>query len=52
MALPGLGTDREFRVELLDENFTVIADSGIKTMSIEDSGKAAPEDFEQTVEIG
>ena len=48
--LPGIGTGREFRVELLDENFTVIADSGIKTMDIKDSGRVAPENYEQQVD--
>ena len=47
MTLPGIGTQREFRVELLDENFTVIADSGIKTMDIKDSGRTQPEDYNQ-----
>jgi len=51
MVLPGPGTDREFRVEVLDENFAVIADSEIKTMTIADSGKEAPPDYEQEVEI-
>lgn len=51
MTLPGPGTDREFRVEVLDENFAVIADSGIKTMTIADSGKVAPPEYEQEVEI-
>ena len=47
MTLPGIGTQREFRVELLDENFTVIADSAIKTMDIKDSGRTQPEDYNQ-----
>ena len=47
MYLPALGTDREFKVEVLDENFTVIADSGIFTMTIEESNKAAPDDYDQ-----
>ena len=51
MTLPGLGTDREFRVQVLDENFTVIADSGIETMTIEQSDKVAPGDYEQEREI-
>ena len=50
MALPSLGTDREFKVEVLDENFSVIADSGIKTMTIEESNKVEPDDYEQEVE--
>ncbi len=47
LALPGIGTDREFKVEVLDENFTVIADSGIKNMTIEQSNKVEPEDYNQ-----
>ena len=47
MYLPAIGTDREFKVEVLDENFTVIADSGIFTMTIEESNKAAPDDYDQ-----
>lgn len=50
--LPGPGTDREFRVQVLDENFNVIADGGIKTMTIADSGAVAPDEYEQEVEIG
>ena len=47
MYLPAIGTDREFKVEVLDENFTVIADSGIFTMTIEESNKAQPEEYDQ-----
>ena len=47
MTLPTHGTDREFRVQVLDENFDVIADSGIKTMTIEDSGLSAPPDYDE-----
>lgn len=50
--LPGPGTDREFRVQVLDENFNVIADSGIYTMTISNSGAVAPDEYEQEVEIG
>lgn len=51
MTLPGPGTDREFRVEVLDENFNSIADSGIYTMTITNSGAVEPDDYEQEVEI-
>ena len=50
MTLPGPGTDREFRVEVLDENFNAIADSGIYTMTITNSGTVEPDDYEQVVE--
>ena len=50
--LPGPGTDREFRVQVLDENFNVVADSGIYTMTISNSGAVAPDEYEQEVEIG
>ena len=50
--LPGPATDREFRVQVLDENFNVIADSGIYTMTISNSGAVAPDEYEQEVEIG
>jgi|TARA_R110001583_G_scaffold4084_1_gene24407 hypothetical protein len=47
--LPGEGT-REFMVELLDENFTVIKQSDKETMSITDSGKEPPPDYETTIQ--
>ncbi len=52
ITLPSLGTDREFRVQVLDENFNVIADTGIYTITITDSGAAVPPEYEQEVEIG
>lgn len=45
MVLPGVGTDREFRAQVLDENFTIIADSGIVTMTITESDRVAPGDY-------
>ena len=51
IVLPGLGTDREFRIEVLDENFTVIGDSGIETMTITEGNKVKPDDYEQNVDI-
>ncbi len=51
MTLPSAGTDKEFRVQVLDENFNVIADSGIYRMTIADSGATVPDDYEQQVEI-
>jgi hypothetical protein len=47
LTLPGAGTDREFRVQVLDENFGTIADSGIHTMTIAASGLSEPEDYDQ-----
>lgn len=47
--LPGEGT-REFMVELLDENFTAIKQSDKETMSITDSGKEPPPDYETTTQ--
>ena len=41
---PADGT-REFKAELLDENFTVIAESAKKTISITDSGSKPPPDY-------
>jgi len=49
--LPGAGTDREFRVQVLNENFETIADSDIYTMTIANSGAVEPDDYEQQVEI-
>jgi hypothetical protein len=46
MTLPGPGTKREFRVQLLDENFNVVADSGIETMTIVDSGKVLADNYD------
>ena len=37
-------------VELLDENFTVIKQSDKETMSITDSGKEPPPDYETTIQ--
>ena len=45
LTLPGVGNDREFKVQVLDESFTTIADSGIFLISITDSGKAEPSDY-------
>ena len=45
LTLPGVGNDREFKVQVLDESFTTIADSGIFLISITDSGKASPSDY-------
>jgi len=51
LVLPSIGTDREFRVQVLDENFSIVADSGIKTMTIENpDATGAPDDYEQEVE--
>ena len=47
LTLPGPGTDREFRVQVLDENFNVIADSDIQYMTIADSGLSAPPDYDE-----
>ena len=47
MTLPGPGTKREFRVQVLDENFNILADSGIETMTITDSGAVAPDDYDE-----
>tara|TARA_R100000152_G_C6782257_1_gene219371 strand:+ start:51 stop:1637 length:1587 start_codon:yes stop_codon:yes gene_type:complete len=47
LTLPGVGTDREFRAQVLDENFSILADSGIFTITIEDSGKKAPQEYER-----
>jgi len=51
LTLPGAGTDREFRVQVLNENFETIADSDIYTMTIANSGAVEPDDYEQQVEI-
>tara|TARA_R100000008_G_scaffold27070_1_gene14939 strand:+ start:618 stop:2201 length:1584 start_codon:yes stop_codon:yes gene_type:complete len=48
LTLPGVGTDREFRVQVLDENYTTIADSGIFLIKIEESNKNAPQEYERT----
>lgn len=45
LTLPGVGNDREFKVQVLDESFTTIADSGIFLIDITDSGKASPSDY-------
>lgn len=50
LTLPSAGTDREFRVQVLNENFETIADSGIQTMTIANSGAVEPDDYEQQVE--
>jgi len=44
MVLPGIGT-REFRVDILDENLTILQKSTVHTMVIEDSGKSSPQDY-------
>lgn len=44
MVLPGIGT-REFRVDILDENLTLLSKSTVYTIVIEDSGKASPQDY-------
>ena len=44
--IPGEGT-REFMAELLDENFTVIAQSDKKTIGVTDSGKEPPPDYDE-----
>jgi hypothetical protein len=42
---PGPG-DRQFKLELLDENFFVIAESSIRTVTISDSGDAYPPGYD------
>tara|TARA_R110002051_G_scaffold198350_1_gene265575 strand:- start:1969 stop:3336 length:1368 start_codon:yes stop_codon:yes gene_type:complete len=42
---PGAG-DRQFKIELLDENFFVIAESAIRTVTITDSGDAYPPGYD------
>ncbi len=42
---PGAG-DRQFKMELLDENFFVIAESAIRTVTISDSGDAYPPGYD------
>ena len=48
LVLPSIGTDREFRVQVLDENFSIIADSGIKTITIENPDSTSiPDNYDQ-----
>ena len=44
ITIPGIGT-REFMAEILDENFTVLAQSTKATMEVTDSGQEPPPDY-------